>query len=87
MAAGVPILDTVTKPCQTQRLGRNSFSIVLTQGLNRQIRRMCEHFGYTVRRLRRVRIINLTLEGLPVGKWRNLRRHELQGLLPGRKDW
>ncbi len=87
MAAGVPILDTVTKPCQTQRLGRNSFSIVLTQGLNRQIRRMCEHFGYTVRKLRRVRIINLTLEGLPVGQWRNLRRHELQGLLPGRKDW
>jgi 23S rRNA pseudouridine2604 synthase len=87
MAAGVPILGAVTKPCRTERLGRNSFRIVLTQGLNRQIRRMCEHFGYTVRKLRRVRIINVTLDGLAVGQWRNLSRRELQALLPGRSDW
>jgi 23S rRNA pseudouridine2604 synthase len=87
MAAGVPILDTVTKPCRVDRLGRNSFRIVLTQGLNRQIRRMCEHFGYRVRRLRRVRVINVTLDGIAVGRWRNLRRQELEGLLPGRTDW
>ena len=48
---------------------------------------MCEHFGYTVRRLRRVRIINVTLDGLGPGRWRNLSRRELQGLLPGRSDW
>lgn len=87
MAAGVPILDTITKPCRVERLGRNGFRIVLTQGLNRQIRRMCEHFGYRVRRLRRVRVINVTLDGIAVGRWRNLRRHELEGLLPGRTDW
>jgi len=87
MAAGVPILGTRTKPCRTWQVGRNTFRIVLTQGLNRQIRRMCEHFGYTVRRLRRERIINVTLEGLPVGRWRNLDRAELEGLLPGRTDW
>ena len=87
MEAGVPILGTVTKPCATERLGRNRFRIVLTQGLNRQIRRMCEHFGYTVRRLRRVRIINVTLDGLAPGQWRNLTRLELERLLPGRKDW
>jgi 23S rRNA pseudouridine2604 synthase len=87
MAAGVPILDTVTKPCRVERIGRNSFRIVLTQGLNRQIRRMCEHFGYRVRRLCRVRIINIRIDGIPVGKWRNLRRQELEGLLPGRSDW
>jgi 23S rRNA pseudouridine2604 synthase len=87
MAAGVPLLGAVTKPCVTGRVGRNTFRIVLTQGLNRQIRRMCEHFGYRVRRLRRVRIINVTLDGLAVGQWRNLRRRELEGLLPGRRDW
>ena len=87
MAAGVPILGTVTRPCVTGRLGRNRFRIVLTQGLNRQIRRMCEHFGYTVRQLRRVRIINVTLDGLAPGQWRNLTRRELAGLLPERKEW
>ena len=87
MAAGVPILGTVTKPCRTERLGRSSFRIVLTQGLNRQIRRMCEHLGYNVRRLRRVRIVNVTLDGLAPGRWRNLSRQELERLLPGRRDW
>ena len=68
-------------------VARNAFRIVLTQGLNRQIRRMCKHFGYTVRRLQRVRVVNVTLEGLAPGQWRNLTRAELAGLLPGRTDW
>ena len=84
MAAGVAILDRVTAPCRVDRLGKNVFRIVLTQGLNRQIRRMCEVFGYTVRRLVRVRFVNIRLEGLSTGKWRNLTRAELAGLLPAR---
>jgi 23S rRNA pseudouridine2604 synthase len=87
MAAGVPILGTVTKPCRTARVSKNTFRIVLTQGLNRQIRRMCEQFGCKVRRLQRVRVINITLDGLAPGRWRNLTKAELAGLLPGRKDW
>jgi len=63
---------------------KNVFRIILTQGLNRQIRRMCEVFGYTVRRLIRVRFVNITLEGLSPGRWRNLTRPELAGLLPER---
>jgi len=84
MAAGVPILDTVTNPCKLSQVGRNTFRIVLTQGLNRQIRRMCEHFGYTVRRLQRVRIMNVRLGSLPAGRWRELTESELRGLLPRR---
>ena len=82
MASGVPILDTVTNPCRVTQVGRNTFRIVLTQGLNRQIRRMCEHFDYTVRRLQRVRIMHIQLGNLPVGKWRNLTTAEVQPLLP-----
>jgi 23S rRNA pseudouridine2604 synthase len=82
MAAGVPILGTVTNPCTLAQLGRNTFTIVLTQGLNRQIRRMCEHFGYTVRSLKRVRIMDVELGALPTGKWRHLTPAELQGMLP-----
>jgi 23S rRNA pseudouridine2604 synthase len=85
MAAGVPILDTVTNPCKLTQVGRNTFRIVLTQGLNRQIRRMCEHFGYTVRRLQRVRIMHVHLGTLPVGKWRELDATELRGLLPAQR--
>jgi 23S rRNA pseudouridine2604 synthase len=85
MAAGVPILDTVTNPCRLTQVGRNTFRIVLTQGLNRQIRRMCEHFGYTVRRLQRVRIMHVHLGTLPVGKWRELDARELRGLLPAQR--
>jgi 23S rRNA pseudouridine2604 synthase len=81
MASGVPILDTVTNPCRVTQVGRNTFRIVLTQGLNRQIRRMCEHFDYTVRRLQRVRIMHIQLAALPVGKWRNLTPAELKPLL------
>ncbi len=82
MAAGVPILDTVTQPCRLTQIGRNTFRIVLTQGLNRQIRRMCEHFGYTVRRLQRVRIMHVHLGALPLGKWRPLTSPEIRGLVP-----
>ncbi len=85
MAGGVPILDTVTNPCKVTQVGRNTFRIVLTQGLNRQIRRMCEHFGYTVRRLQRVRIMHVRLGDLPPGKWRNLTAEEVRGLVPARR--
>jgi 23S rRNA pseudouridine2604 synthase len=85
MAAGVPILDTVTNPCKLTQVGKNTFRIVLTQGLNRQIRRMCEHFDYRVRRLQRVRIMHVHLGTLPVGKWRELTATELRGLLPAER--
>ena len=87
MARGVPILDTITSPCRVTQAGRNTFRIVLTQGLNRQIRRMCEHFDYTVRRLQRVRIMHIHLGSLPVGQWRNLTASEIKPLLvqPGPK--
>ena len=81
MAGGVPILGTVTNPCRVSQVGRNTFRIVLTQGMNRQIRRMCEHFDYTVRRLQRVRIMHIRLGELPIGKWRNLTPEEVRGLL------
>ena len=84
MANGVPILDTVTNPCRITQVGKNTFRIVLTQGLNRQIRRMCDYFGYTVRRLQRVRIMHVYLNDLPVGKWRNLTPEEVADLLPAR---
>ncbi len=84
MARGVRILDTVTKPCKVKRLDVYVFRIILTQGLNRQIRRMCEAFGYEVEKLRRVRIINVKLDGLKPGHRRNLTQAELKGLLPRR---
>jgi 23S rRNA pseudouridine2604 synthase len=84
MAGGVEILDRITAPCRVQRVGKNVFRIVLTQGLNRQIRRMCEVLGYNVRRLIRVRFVNILLEGLAPGRWRNLTRAELAHLLPER---
>jgi 23S rRNA pseudouridine2604 synthase len=80
MSAGVPILETVTKPCRTERVAKNTFRIVLTQGLNRQIRRMCKHFGYTVRRLQRVRIMHVRLGDLAVGRWRELTATEHEEL-------
>jgi 23S rRNA pseudouridine2604 synthase len=86
MASGVrlPELEVTTQPCRTSRISDRAFRIVLTQGLNRQIRRMCEVFGYEVRRLQRVRIINLRLGSLKPGQWRDLTAEELKGLLPGR---
>lgn len=87
MSSGVRILDTRTKPCKVSRSGKYEFRIILTQGLNRQIRRMCEVFGYDVKRLQRVRIVNIKLAGLKAGRWRNLTVAELHGLLPGRSDY
>jgi len=83
LAQGVPILGRVTAPARVERVAKNVFRIVLTQGLNRQIRRMCDAFGYTVRRLVRVRFVNVRLEGIEPGRWRNLTAAELAGLVPG----
>ncbi|GAB5528184.1 MAG: 23S rRNA pseudouridine(2604) synthase RluF [Roseivirga sp.] len=77
MASGVPILDTVTRKCEIEQLSKFKFRIVLTQGLNRQIRRMCEYFDYRVTKLKRVRIMNIPLD-LPTGKWRDLTPKELK---------
>jgi 23S rRNA pseudouridine2604 synthase len=82
MSRGVAILETMTAPCKVERVAKNVFRIVLTQGLNRQIRRMCDVFGYTVRRLVRVRFVNVQLDGLEPGRWRNLTRAELLALAP-----
>ncbi|MGP4845980.1 23S rRNA pseudouridine(2604) synthase RluF [Marinobacter sp. 1Y8] len=80
MAAGVPILGTVTKPCEVTIVSRFVFKIILTQGLNRQIRRMCEYFGYDVTRLRRTRIMMVSLGNLKAGQWRNLTDTEVNAL-------
>ena len=79
MGKGVPILDTITKECEVEHLSKYTFRIVLTQGLNRQIRRMCEHFGYEVQQLKRIRIMNIQLD-VPIGKWRDLTKAELSEL-------
>ena len=76
MSNGVPILDTVSKKCEVEQLGKFAFRIILTQGLNRQIRRMCEYLGYEVVSLKRVRIVNIKLD-VPVGKYRHLTSEEL----------
>ena len=80
MGAGVPILGTVTKKCKVKREAPFTFRITLVQGLNRQIRRMCEHFGYEVTKLERTRIMNVSLTGLPPGEWRDLTDDELIAL-------
>jgi len=77
MAKGVPILGTKTKPCIIEQKGESTFRIILTQGLNRQIRRMCEYFDYKVVTLKRVRIMNINLDKLRPGQWRDLDRGEL----------
>jgi 23S rRNA pseudouridine2604 synthase len=81
MSSGVRILGTVTKPCRIRRIGASSFRIILTQGLNRQIRRMCSFFGYKVVRLQRVRVMNIELGALKSGEWRTLTAAEVRGLL------
>ena len=78
MANGVKILDTITQPCKIQQEGTHTFRIILTQGLNRQIRRMCETLGYQVQTLTRVRIMNITLKNLPVGKCRYFTKEEIK---------
>ncbi|CAM4167785.1 MULTISPECIES: 23S rRNA pseudouridine(2604) synthase RluF [Zobellia] len=77
MQKGVPILDTVTRECKVEQIGKYEFKIILTQGLNRQIRRMCEYLDYNVQRLKRIRIMNIKLD-VPVGKWRDLTEAELK---------
>jgi 23S rRNA pseudouridine2604 synthase len=84
MAAGVRLSDATTKPCKVVKLGAKVFRITLTQGLNRQIRRMCEAFGVTVEALQRVRIMRINLGELPLGRWRNLTAEEVQTLMPRR---
>jgi 23S rRNA pseudouridine2604 synthase len=79
MSSGVPILDTVTRRCEVKALSKYTFKIILTQGLNRQIRRMCEYLGYNVTKLKRVRIMNILLD-LPVGAWRDLTEKEMKEL-------
>lgn len=86
MAFGVPILDTVTRPCEVRQIGKYTFSIILTQGLNRQIRRMCSALGYEVRDLLRVRVMNIRLDGLKDGQYRKLTDEELEGLYELIKD-
>jgi len=86
MANGVPILGTVTKKCKVSRESRFVFRITLVQGLNRQIRRMCEYFGYEVTKLERIRIMNVSLKGLAVGQWRDLNEKELAGLFDAIRD-
>ncbi|WP_428774304.1 23S rRNA pseudouridine(2604) synthase RluF [Vibrio sp.] len=81
MRSGVNILDTVTLPCKVTQETKYSFRIVLTQGLNRQIRRMCEALGYDVFKLRRVRIMNVSLDGIPNGQWRYLTEQEVNDIL------
>jgi len=77
MRNGVPILDTVTRNCEVSQVSTYQFRIILTQGLNRQIRRMCEHLDYRVKKLKRIRIMNVNLD-LPSGKWRDLTTEELE---------
>ncbi|MBR0153481.1 MAG: pseudouridine synthase [Lachnospiraceae bacterium] len=86
MAGGVPILDTVTRPCEVTGMGKYTFSIVLTQGLNRQIRRMCEALGYRVRELKRIRVINIRLGNLMPGEYREITGEEKASLLAALKQ-
>ena len=80
MEQGVPILDTMTRPCQIIQIDSHTFRIILTQGLNRQIRRMCEYFGNKVITLKRVRVMNIHLGELKEGTWREITGNELEEL-------
>jgi 23S rRNA pseudouridine2604 synthase len=86
MASGVPILDTVTRKCEVEKIGKYKFRIVLTQGLNRQIRRMCEYFGYKVTQLMRVRVMNIELGNLKSGEYRKVTDDEIAQLYELIKD-
>jgi 23S rRNA pseudouridine2604 synthase len=83
MSAGVPLaeLDRVTLPCQVKKTGKYTFDIVLIQGLNRQIRRMCDYFGYSVTQLKRVRIMNIKIGDMQPGDWRELTKNEMDTLM------
>lgn len=80
MSDGLPVLDTITLPCEVIRIDERSFRIILTQGLNRQIRRMCNFLGYEVTKLVRVRIMNIRLDGINTGKWRPLSEQEVKDI-------
>lgn len=81
MSNGVNILGTVTRPCNLERVDNNTFKIILTQGLNRQIRRMCKTLGYNVIKLERIRIVSILSDGIEPGKWRELTKEEIEELL------
>ena len=80
MSSGIPILDTITRNCYVEKIHDKTFKIILTQGLNRQIRRMCEYLNYNVTRLRRIRIINIEVGNLKAGEYRNFTKEELNEL-------
>lgn len=80
MGSGIPILGKITKKCFVKKESKYVFRIILTEGLNRQIRRMCEYLGYNVKKLLRIRIMNVTIDGIPEGKWRYLSKNELDKL-------
>ncbi len=80
MRNGVRILDKVTKPCKVKKTSKNSFNIILTEGINRQIRRMCDALGYRVRSLKRVRVMNITLGDLKPGEYKDIKGDELDKL-------
>ncbi|HKL71098.1 MAG TPA: 23S rRNA pseudouridine(2604) synthase RluF [Marinilabiliaceae bacterium] len=80
MGNGIPILDTVTKKCQVKKIDQFTFNIILTQGLNRQIRRMCQYLGYNVTSLNRIRIMNIRLN-TPIGKWENIPNKQLKEIM------
>ncbi len=81
MESGVEILNTITRPCKIKKINSNSFNIILTQGLNRQIRRMCLAFGYKVLKLERIRIMNITIDGIGYGKYRSLTKEEVKEII------
>lgn len=81
MSNGVDILNTKTRPCKVKKINENTFSIILTQGLNKQIRRMCLAFGYRVIKLERIRIMNINLSGIEYGKWRFLNKKEINEII------
>ncbi len=80
MQSGIPILGTTTKPCKVEKISNTVFRIILVEGLNRQIRRMCEYLDYEVRKLDRIRIMNITLGNLKIGDWRELTKSEMREL-------
>ncbi|TDM12209.1 pseudouridine synthase [Macrococcus lamae] len=80
MAEGVEILDTMTMPAEVKRINDHTFNIILMQGLNRQIRRMCEALGYEVRKLKRIRVMNIHVDGLKLGEWQDLTKNEREEL-------
>lgn len=86
MENGIPILATMTKQCKVRKIGKCTFNIILTQGLNRQIRRMCEYLGFKVTSLKRIRIMNVSLSNLPTGKWRYLSSEEMSTIINLTKD-